>query len=84
MPAPHYALTLDHVTETALKNPLNNAPHLPAAQAAARRETLLLEQCLAWLEPGSREHREITADLAWVRSLPGYDEQTDFLEYMHA
>lgn len=78
--APYSSQTLDHVTETALTHPQINARHLPAAREVAREEVALLEYCIQRLEPGSEEHRGFSADLAWLRSLPGYAEQPDLWE----
>ncbi|WP_311949321.1 hypothetical protein [Halomonas piscis] len=78
--APYSALTIDRVTETALTYPERNAGYVPAARSAARAQIVLLEQCLAWLPPGCREHQEITADITWVRHLPGYAAQPDLWE----
>lgn len=67
--APHYALTLDHVTEAALTHPERNAAYVPRARAKAQQEITLLQQCLDELEPSSRQHREISEDMAWIQSL---------------
>lgn len=78
--APSGCLVIYHVTETALTHPGQNAAYLTDARKSARQQIALLEHCLEWLEPGSREHREISEDITWLRNLPGYVEQPDLWE----
>lgn len=82
--APFCPNTLNHVTETALTNPEQNANHVPRARVDAQQQVALLQECLPWLDADSRKHREISADIAWVRSLPGYATQPDLLEAVWA
>lgn len=74
MLAPNYALTLNHVTEAALSRPIQNARHLAREQARARQEVAVLESLLDHLGPDDKERPGIEEDIAWVRSLPGYEE----------
>lgn len=80
MPAPNYAMMINHVTEAALSRPVQNARHLSREQARARREVAAFEDVLDHLGPDDKERPGIEEDIAWVRGLPGYEEHPDLLE----